>query len=37
LSALYGSADPLIDAVIDQRRQFFRSKSDRLYQIEISM
>jgi type IV secretory pathway VirB4 component len=27
--------DPLIDAAIDQRREFFRSKSDRLYQIEI--
>src|SRR4051794_820352 len=27
--------DPLIDAAIDQRRQFFRSKRDRLYQIEI--
>ena len=27
--------DPLIDAAIDQRREFFRSKRDRLYQIEI--
>jgi type IV secretion system protein VirB4 len=27
--------DPLIDAAIDQRRQFFGSKRDRLYQIEI--
>lgn len=27
--------DPLIDAAIDQRRQFFASKRDRLYQIEI--
>jgi type IV secretion system protein VirB4 len=27
--------DELIDAAIDQRRQFFESKRDRLYQIEI--
>lgn len=27
--------DPLIDAAIDQRREFFQSKRDRLYQIEI--
>jgi type IV secretion system protein TrbE len=27
--------DPLIDAAIDQRRQFFGSKRDQLYQIEI--
>jgi type IV secretion system protein VirB4 len=27
--------DDLIDAAIDQRRQFFESKRDRLYQIEI--
>ena len=31
--ATYG--DPLIDAAIDQRREFFQSKRDRLYQIEI--
>ena len=31
--ASYG--DELIDAAIDQRRQFFESKRDRLYQIEI--
>jgi type IV secretion system protein VirB4 len=27
--------DALIDAAIDQRRQFFESKRDRLYQIEL--
>ena len=27
--------DELIDAAIDQRRQFFESKRDRLYEIEI--
>lgn len=27
--------DPLIDAAIDQRRQFFESKRDRLYEIEL--
>jgi type IV secretion/conjugal transfer VirB4 family ATPase len=31
--AKYG--DPLIDAAIDQRREFFESKCDRLYSIEI--
>jgi len=31
--AHYG--DPLIDAAIDQRREFFESKRDRLYEIEI--
>src|SRR5450432_927005 len=31
--ARYG--DPLIDAAIDQRREFFEEKSDRLYEIEI--
>lgn len=31
--AHYG--DPLIDAAIDQRRQFFEGKRDRLYQVEI--
>jgi type IV secretion/conjugal transfer VirB4 family ATPase len=31
--AKYG--DPLIDAAIDQRREFFESKRDRLYSIEI--
>ncbi len=31
--ARYG--DPLIDAAIDQRREFFAEKSDRLYEIEI--
>src|SRR5438874_11160937 len=27
--------DPVVQAAIDQRRQFFESKRDRLYQIEI--
>src|SRR5271163_2531728 len=31
--ARYG--DPLIDAAIDQRREFFESKRDRLFEIEI--
>ncbi len=31
--AHYG--DPLIDAAIDQRREFFESKRDRLFEIEI--
>lgn len=31
--AHYG--DPLIDAAIDQRRDFFESKRDRLYEIDI--
>jgi type IV secretory pathway TrbF-like protein len=29
------SSDPIVEAAIDQRRQFFESKRDRLYQIEI--
>src|ERR1700690_1772818 len=27
--------DPIVEAAIDQRRQFFETKRDRLYQIEI--
>ena len=27
--------DPVVEAAIDQRRQFFEAKRDRLYQIEI--
>jgi len=27
--------DPVVDAAIDQRRQFFEGKSDQLYQVEI--
>ena len=29
------SKDPVVEAAIDQRRQFFESKRDRLFQIEI--
>jgi hypothetical protein len=28
--------DDLIDAAIDQRRQYFESKRDRLYEVELS-